>query len=141
MPSDQIQWFPGHMAKTRRLIKECLPLVDIVIELLDARIPQSSQNPEFREITESSASFLASEPCAADIDGSLCYSFSQSLTGIPDSPERQLITFQVDPDSGMIREETVVYGDNMLILHKSFSVPERTDSLPDDILSLVNSIE
>lgn len=46
MPSNEIQWFPGHMAKTRRLIKENLPLVDIVIEVLDARIPYSSANPE-----------------------------------------------------------------------------------------------
>jgi ribosome biogenesis GTP-binding protein YlqF len=46
MPSNIIQWFPGHMAKTRRLIKECLPLVDIIIEILDARIPFSSENPE-----------------------------------------------------------------------------------------------
>ena len=46
MPSTEIQWFPGHMAKTRRLIKENLPCVDIVIELLDARIPYSSKNPE-----------------------------------------------------------------------------------------------
>lgn len=41
-----IQWFPGHMAKTRRLIKESLPLVDIVVEIVDARIPISSRNPE-----------------------------------------------------------------------------------------------
>lgn len=46
MPSQNIQWFPGHMAKTRRLISENIKLVDIVIELLDARIPQSSRNPE-----------------------------------------------------------------------------------------------
>lgn len=46
MPSKQIQWFPGHMAKTRRLISENLKNVDIVIELLDARIPRSSKNPE-----------------------------------------------------------------------------------------------
>ena len=46
MPSDVIQWFPGHMAKTRRLIKESLSSVDIVIEILDARIPRSSKNPE-----------------------------------------------------------------------------------------------
>ena len=46
-----VQWFPGHMAKTRRLIKEQLPLVDAVVELLDARIPQSSQNPELDELT------------------------------------------------------------------------------------------
>ena len=41
-----IQWFPGHMAKTMRLINENLKLVDIVIELLDARIPVSSKNPD-----------------------------------------------------------------------------------------------
>lgn len=40
-----VQWFPGHMAKTRRMIGECLPLVDLVVELRDARIPQSSGNP------------------------------------------------------------------------------------------------
>lgn len=50
MPSENIQWFPGHMAKTRRLIKECLPLVDAVIEILDARIPRSSENPEIPEL-------------------------------------------------------------------------------------------
>lgn len=50
MPSDQIQWFPGHMAKTRRIISENLKNVDIVIELLDARIPFSSQNPEIARI-------------------------------------------------------------------------------------------
>lgn len=52
MPSNTIQWFPGHMAKTRRLITECLPLVDIVIEILDARIPMSSRNPEINRICE-----------------------------------------------------------------------------------------
>ena len=41
-----IQWFPGHMAKTRRLLTENLKMVDVVIELLDARIPKSSKNPE-----------------------------------------------------------------------------------------------
>ncbi len=42
----QIQWFPGHMAKTRRMIAANLSLVDAVVEILDARIPQSSRNPE-----------------------------------------------------------------------------------------------
>lgn len=50
MPSQQIQWFPGHMAKTRRMISENLKNVDIVIELLDARIPQSSKNPEISRL-------------------------------------------------------------------------------------------
>lgn len=46
-----VQWFPGHMAKTRRLIKESLPMVDAVTELLDARVPVSSRNPELDEMT------------------------------------------------------------------------------------------
>lgn len=45
-----IQWFPGHMAKTRRLMKECMSLVDIVVELTDARIPKSSRNPEIESL-------------------------------------------------------------------------------------------
>ena len=51
MPSEQIQWFPGHMAKTRRMITENLKNVDIVIEILDARIPRSSRNPEIGTMT------------------------------------------------------------------------------------------
>ena len=50
MPSQEIQWFPGHMAKTRRLISENLKNVDIVIEILDARIPHSSKNPEIKKL-------------------------------------------------------------------------------------------
>lgn len=45
-----IQWFPGHMAKAKRLVQESLKLVDVVIELLDARIPHSSRNPLINEI-------------------------------------------------------------------------------------------
>ena len=52
MPKDPIQWFPGHMAKTRRVMKECLPQVDLVLELLDARIPKSSKNPEIEKMLE-----------------------------------------------------------------------------------------
>ncbi|MBE7032386.1 MAG: ribosome biogenesis GTPase YlqF [Ruminococcaceae bacterium] len=49
----QIQWFPGHMAKTRRLITDSLKLVDVVIELVDARLPLSSRNPEIDRIVGS----------------------------------------------------------------------------------------
>lgn len=45
-----INWFPGHMAKAQRMIKEHLKLVDVVIELLDARIPYSSANPSIKDI-------------------------------------------------------------------------------------------
>lgn len=50
MQKQTVQWFPGHMAKTRRLISESLPEVDAVTELLDARIPESSRNPELGEL-------------------------------------------------------------------------------------------
>ena len=46
----QIQWFPGHMAKARREITEKLKLVDIVLEIVDARVPLSSRNPMMGEI-------------------------------------------------------------------------------------------
>ena len=45
-----IQWFPGHMAKARRQVTEKLKLVDIIFELVDARIPYSSRNPMIDEI-------------------------------------------------------------------------------------------
>ncbi len=46
MPSKVIQWFPGHMAKTRRLISESLSSVDLILEVRDARVPLSSANPD-----------------------------------------------------------------------------------------------
>ena len=45
-----IQWYPGHMKKARELVEENLKLVDVVVELLDARIPAASANPMVREI-------------------------------------------------------------------------------------------
>lgn len=47
-----VQWFPGHMARTRRKIGEDLKLVDVVAEILDARIPKSSSNPVLRDIIQ-----------------------------------------------------------------------------------------
>lgn len=46
LPSTSINWYPGHMAKTKRQIIEDLKLIDVVVEILDARIPISSQNPD-----------------------------------------------------------------------------------------------
>ncbi len=45
-----IQWYPGHMTKTRRMMEENISLVDIVIELVDARIPYSSKNPDLNQL-------------------------------------------------------------------------------------------
>ena len=52
LPSTSINWFPGHMAKTRKQITEDLKMIDVVVEILDARIPNSSQNPDIRQITQ-----------------------------------------------------------------------------------------
>ena len=48
-----LNWYPGHMAKTKKQIQEDLKLIDVVIEILDARIPLSSQNPDIAEWTKS----------------------------------------------------------------------------------------
>ena len=45
-----IHWFPGHMTRTRRQIKELLPLIDAVVEIADARVPFSSRNPELPQL-------------------------------------------------------------------------------------------
>ena len=42
---ENINWYPGHMKKTRELIQENLKMVDLVVEVIDARIPSSSRNP------------------------------------------------------------------------------------------------
>lgn len=47
-----IQWYPGHMTKTKRLIEENIKLVDIVIELLDARAPYSTKNPDIDKLAQ-----------------------------------------------------------------------------------------
>ena len=53
-----IQWFPGHMAKAFRLMRENLKLVDVVFELVDARIPESSRNPEVDKLIGSKPRLL-----------------------------------------------------------------------------------
>ena len=47
-----INWYPGHMAKTRKQIQEDLKLIDVVVELLDSRIPVSSRNPDINTIID-----------------------------------------------------------------------------------------
>ncbi|MBR6510039.1 MAG: ribosome biogenesis GTPase YlqF [Clostridia bacterium] len=61
--TQSIQWFPGHMAKTRRKIKVILPLIDAVAEVVDARIPQSSRNPEIKELIEGKPHIILLNKC------------------------------------------------------------------------------
>ena len=53
-----VQWFPGHMAKTRRIMQSNLKLVDVVVEITDARIPYSSRNPEMDRLVGSKPRLL-----------------------------------------------------------------------------------
>ena len=72
-----VQWFPGHMAKTRRLLRECLPQVDAVVEVLDARVPESSRNPELSDLTKGKPRIVLLNKCdvadAAATDRWLCF--------------------------------------------------------------------
>lgn len=90
---NNINWFPGHMAKTERMIKENLGSVDIVIELLDARIPYSSANPDLRRIIGQKSlltvlnKYTAADPSACALwreyykrQGKTCI-FTDCLTG------------------------------------------------------------
>ncbi len=82
----QLQWFPGHMSKTRRMIKDNLRLVEVVIELVDARLPLSSRNPETDKIVAAKPRVLVLNK--ADIadksatDKWLAYFKSKGLTAI-----------------------------------------------------------
>ena len=82
-----IQWFPGHMAKTRRLISENLKLVDVVVELKDARIPYSSTNPILSEILGNKPRVIALNKCDMADENMLkewiAYYKSQGITAVP----------------------------------------------------------
>lgn len=55
---ENLQWYPGHMAKTRRLIEDNLKMIDVVVEILDARIPFSGRNPNFDDIIKNKPRLL-----------------------------------------------------------------------------------
>ena len=58
-----IQWFPGHMTKTRRKIAEVLPIIDAVAEIVDARIPVSSRNPDLKDIIKDKPLMILLNKC------------------------------------------------------------------------------
>ena len=79
-----IQWFPGHMAKTRRLMRESVRLVDLVVELTDARIPQSSRNPELSAIVGKKARIvLLNKADSADPEATARWCSYYKALGIP----------------------------------------------------------
>ena len=62
-PKVHVNWYPGHMAKTRRQIEADIKIVDIVIELLDSRIPISSRNPDIAKITSRKKKIIVLNKC------------------------------------------------------------------------------
>ncbi len=81
---NEIQWFPGHMKKTQELIAENIKLVDLIIEVLDARIPLSSQNPLLQEIIGDKPKLIAltKSDLAANLDSWLKYFGSQNISAV-----------------------------------------------------------
>ncbi|HOV70526.1 MAG TPA: ribosome biogenesis GTPase YlqF, partial [Clostridia bacterium] len=66
----QINWYPGHMAKARRMLEESIKKVDIVIQLADARIPASSINPDIADMSAGKKSIIIlNKSDLADRDG------------------------------------------------------------------------
>ena len=53
-----IQWYPGHMTKARRMMQEDIKLIDLIIELVDARVPLSSRNPDIDELGKNKARLI-----------------------------------------------------------------------------------
>lgn len=58
MPNERINWYPGHMARSRRLLQDQLRAVDAVIELCDARAPQATRNPDLQRLTRDKTRLL-----------------------------------------------------------------------------------
>ena len=81
-----IQWFPGHMAKTRRMIKAALPLVDAVVEIIDARVPESSRNPDLWSMIKGKPRIVILNKCDAADDSAtqkwLAWYGKQGITAI-----------------------------------------------------------
>ena len=53
-----VQWYPGHMTKARRMMQENIKLIDLIIELVDARAPLSSRNPDIDELGKNKARLI-----------------------------------------------------------------------------------
>ena len=56
--NSNINWYPGHMAKAKKMMQENIKLIDVVIEILDARIPFSSKNPDIDEMAKGKSRVL-----------------------------------------------------------------------------------
>jgi ribosome biogenesis GTPase A len=86
-----INWYPGHMARAKRIIKENLRLVDMVIELLDARIPASSTNPDFQTLFQNKIRVIVlNKSDYADPHKTETWKYNYEKQGIPVLPINSL---------------------------------------------------
>lgn len=82
-----IQWYPGHMAKTRRLLIEFLKLIDVVVELLDSRAPRATSNPDFDALLKDKARIVVLNKCdLADVEATKRWVSYYAAKGIPVLP-------------------------------------------------------
>ena len=80
----RVQWFPGHMAKTRRIMASNMKLVDAVVEITDARIPYSSRNPEIKKICGAKPRLvLLNKADSADADVTSMWIDYYNRNGVP----------------------------------------------------------
>lgn len=87
-----INWYPGHMAKTKKQILEDLKLIDIVIELLDARIPISSRNPDIQNLSKGKKKIILLNKCDL-ADDKINHAWVKAL-------EKEATTILTDANSG-----------------------------------------
>ena len=95
-----INWYPGHMAKTKKQIIQDLKLIDIVIELLDARIPISSQNPNIAEITKNKKKIIVLNKCDLSDD-------KQNRIWVEYFKKKNIPAVLVDSNSGIGIDECI----------------------------------
>lgn len=101
-----INWYPGHMAKTKRQILEDLKLIDIVIELLDSRIPISSRNPDIQELTKGKKKIILLNKCDL-ADDKINNKWVQKL-------EKEAVTILTDSNSGKGVDKVLNTIENMM---------------------------
>ena len=112
MATNPIQWFPGHMAKTKRLMRECISEVDIIIELLDSRIPYSSKNPDIESI-------IAGKPRVTV--------FTKSTLANPSITKRWIEKYEADGTKAVVIDSTTGQGIDALESAVKETLKEKID--------------
>lgn len=95
-----INWYPGHMAKTKKQIIEDLKLIDVVVEILDARIPISSQNPDIKEYTKNKNKVIVLNKCDLADE-------KQNAKWVQYFKKNGIVAVLVDANSGKGIQETI----------------------------------